>query len=255
MHAAEQMQRDQEAGQVDMFGTLEPADTAKPMAMSEVAAWPELQRLEAEKDSLGLYLTGHPVKVHYKDIRHFTACSLGEVHLRVTRENANRRGVSMTLAALVTSLRRRTQRGHFIAIEDHTGRIDLFLSNEAFATYADLLEKDTIIVIDGDVTLDEFMGNYRINANHIMSLADAKARFATGINIAVTGPDNSLCNKLASVFTPYQGGLAPVFVHYRNQRARVTLELGYKWQLRPCEELVAALNELEEVKLAGFRYQ
>jgi len=255
MHAAEQMQRDQEAGQADMFGTLGPADSTKPMEMSEVAAWPELQRLEAEKSSLGLYLTGHPVKVHLKDIRHFTACPLGEVHLRVTRENTNRRGVSMTLAALVTSLRRRTQRGHFIAIEDHTGRIDLFLTNEAYATYADLLEKDTIIVIEGNATLDEFMGNYRINANHIMTLADAKTRFATGVNIAVSGPDENLCTRLASVFNPYQGGSAPVFVHYRNQRARVTLELDYKWQLKPCEELVAALNELEEVNLAGFRYR
>ena len=45
-----------------------------------------------------------------------------------------------------------------------------------------------------------------------------------------------------------------MYVHYRNKRARVTLELGQDWHVRPCEELIAALNELEIVKLAGLRY-
>ena len=113
MHAAEQMQRDQEAGQVDMFGTLQPASTttSNERELSEVEAWPELQRLQAEKDSLGLYLTGHPVKVHFRDIRSFSTCVLGDVYKRVPTDSKNRRGVAMTLAALVTSLRRRTARG------------------------------------------------------------------------------------------------------------------------------------------------
>lgn len=160
----------------------------------------------------------------------------------------------MTLAALATSLRRRTTRGHFIAIEDHTGRIDASFSNENFATYADLMEKDNIVVIEGHVAADDFTGSHRITVNHVMSLADAKARFATGVNVAVSGPDDSLCAALAATFSPYQNGRAPVYVHYRNQRARVTLELGPKWSVKPCEELIAALNELDQVKQAGLRY-
>lgn len=254
-HAAEQTQRDQEAGQVDMFGTMQPTPTRSDATeLSDVKAWPELQQLQAEKDSLGLYLTGHPVKVHLRDIRNFTTCVLGDVHKRVPESTNNRRGVSMTLAALVTSLRRRTQRGHFIAIEDHSGRMDAFLSNEAYATYADLMEKDTIVVFEGNVAADDFTGSYRMTANHIMSLADAKARFAKGINIAVSGPDEGLCTTLAATFSPYHHGTSPVFLHYRNQRARVSFELGRDWNVKACEELIAALNELEAVKQAGFRY-
>jgi len=253
-HAAEQVQRDQEAGQADMFGTLQATSTTNEREISEVKAWPELQRLQAEKESLGLYLTGHPVRVHFRDIRNFTTCILADVHKRIPKETQNRRGVSMTLAALVTSLRRRTPRGHFIAIEDHSGRVDAFLSNEAFATYADLMEKDAIVVIQGNVVADEFTGSYRITANHITSLADAKARFAKGVSIALSGPNDGLCAALAATFSPYQNGSAPVYVHYRNQRARVSLELGHDWTVKPCEELIAALNELDEVKQAGLRY-
>ncbi len=254
MHAAEQTQRDQEAGQTDLFGALQPATVDDIPELSDVKPWHELQKLEAEKDSLGLYLTGHPVKVHYRDIRNFNTCSLADVQERVPRDSKNRRGVPMTLVALVTSLQRRTPRGHFIAVDDHTGRVDAFLSNETYATYADLLIKDSIVMIEGNVAADDFTGGYKITANHIMSLADAKARFARAVNIAVAGPDADLCLALESTFRPYRGGSSPVFLHYRNNRARVTLELGSEWMVKPCEELIAALNELDTVKRAGFRY-
>ena len=254
MHDAEQTQRDQEAGQTDLFGTLQPIPVNNIPELSDVKAWHELQKLQAEKDSLGLYLTGHPVKVHFRDIRNFTTCVLGDVHKRVPKDSKNRRGVAMTLVALVTSLQRRTARGHFIAVDDHTGRVDAFLSNETYATYADLLTKDAIVMIEGNVVADDFTGGYKITASHIMSLADAKARFARGVNIAVSGPDESLCLELASTFRPYQGGSSPVFLHYRNQRSRVTFELGNEWTVKPCEELIAALNELDAVKQAGLRY-
>jgi DNA polymerase-3 subunit alpha len=255
-HAADQLQRDQEAGQVDMFGTLQATSTSSnnERELSEVAPWPKLQRLQAEKDSLGLYLTGHPVKVHFGDIKKFTTCVLADINKLIPKNPKSRQGEAVTLAALVTPLRRRTPRGYFIAIEDHTHRVDISLSNEAFATYADLLEKDTIVVIEANVSTDKFNGSLRIRANHIMRLSDAKARFAKGVNIAVSGPDDDLCAALSATFSPYKSGSAPVYVHYRNQRARVTLELGHNWTVKPCEELVAALNEMDIVKLAGLRF-
>ena len=192
--------------------------------------------------------------VHLPDIKHFATCVLGDVHKHVLQDSKNRRGVAMTLAALVTPLKRRTPRGYFIAIEDHTGRADAFLSNEVFATYADLMEKDEIVVIEGNVVADDFTGSYRITANHITSLAAAKVRFARAVSISVSGPDEGLCDTLAATFSPYQNGSSPVHIHYRNQRARVSLELGRDWTVKPCEELIAALNELEAVQQASLRY-
>jgi DNA polymerase-3 subunit alpha len=254
MHAAEQLQRDAEAGQGDMFGTVPVANISSERTLTDICPWPELQKLQAEKDSLGLYLTGHPIQVHLADIRQFASCLLDKIHTRVPKVNKNRQGVAMTLAVLVSPLRRRTPRGYFISVEDHTGRADAFLNNETYATYADLMEKDAIVVIEGHVTADDFSGGFKITANHIISLADAKARFSNGVSISVSGPDEGLCEDLAATFSPYQNGASPVYLHYRNQRARVSLELGRDWTVEPCEELIAALNELDAVKQANFRY-
>jgi DNA polymerase-3 subunit alpha len=225
LQAAEQTQRDREAGQDDMFGAVETPAAAPEQVRDEVAQWPELQTLRAEKESLGLYLTGHPVKVHQPDLERFTTCLLGKVPERVPPDKGNnRRGVNMVLAGLVQALRRRSRRGRFVALEDHTGSIEVALFDEAYSLYADLLDRDEIIVVEGRVGADEFSGGYRMTAARVMSLGDAKTRFARGVSIA------------------------------RNQRARAQLELGPGWRVKPCEELVAALNELEAISEARLVY-
>ena len=45
-----------------------------------------------------------------------------------------------------------------------------------------------------------------------------------------------------------------MYIDYRNDRARARLELGGEWTVKPCEELVAALNELEAISEASLIY-
>jgi DNA polymerase-3 subunit alpha len=258
LQAAEQTQRDRESGQNDMFGHVESSPARLERDRGDFAQWPVLQRLQAEKDSLGLYLTGHPVRVHQPDLKQFTTCRLGDLSTLVPasgeKKTYGNRGISMVLAGLVSALRRRNRRGRFVGLEDHTGRLEVALYDEVYGMYADLLGKDQVIVVEGKVSADDFSGGYRMTASKVMSLAEAKSRFARGVRIAIQGPREDLCPALESTFAPYQDGNAAVFVEYRNQRARASLELGRDWTVKPCEELVAALNELDSVSEARLIY-
>jgi DNA polymerase-3 subunit alpha len=255
LRAAEQTQRDREAGQGDMFGS---ADASKPITVElpDVPAWHELQQLQAEKEALGLYLTGHPALVHLPDLQRFTTCTLGNLAARVPRPEEGRRarGVEMVLAGLVCAIRRSNRNGRFVTIEDHTGRIEVALFDEAFARYADLLGKDEMIVVEGKVSADDFSGGYRMSANLVMALGAAKARFATGVRLSVLGPRPGLERALAAAMKPYGNGQGGVYLDYRNPRARASLELGDQWRIKPCEELVAALSEIEAVTEARLVY-
>lgn len=93
-----------------------------------------------------------------------------------------------------------------------------------------------------------------MKAQKIMTLTEAKDRFASGISIALRGPDPSLCEALIDTFAPYRGGNHRVFVDYSNGRARARLELGEEYRIRACDELVAALSELEQVQGARLLY-
>jgi DNA polymerase-3 subunit alpha len=255
VHAAEQYQRDLESGQVDMFGSFNQADAPHITEHRDVRPWTRLQGLQAERDTLGLYLTGHPVELQADDIARFTSCMLGSVSKRMPAENKGKRsGTPMILAGLIQVVRRRGNRGGFVAIEDHTGRIEAALFDDTWTLYSELLRKDEIIVVEGRVTHNDFSGGFRLNAQKVMTLSDAKTRFAKGVQISLRGPGEDICSSLLSTFAPYQDGSSQVWLNYSNARARARMKLGEEWNVKACEELVAALGELDMVSDARLVY-
>ena len=255
--ASEQLQKNRAAGQADMFGHVEDTLAATPREHMAIPPWTALQSLQGEREALGLYLTGHPTQIHGQELARFTTCRLGEVGPRIPAETQNHRrgGVPMTLAGLVRSIRRRGgNRGSFVAIEDMTSQIEVAVYDETWALYSDLLTKDEIVVVDGTVSADSFSGGYRMTAQKIRSLAEARSEFARGVQISLRSCDSSACEALAAAFLPYRKGRAMVFIDYSNNRARARLELGTDWNLDPCEELLAALSGLDVVSDARLIY-
>jgi len=255
VHAAEQFQRDRDSGQADMFGSFSESSAPHITEHRNVRPWTRLQELQAERDTLGLYLTGHPVELQADDIARFTTCTLTAISKLMPAESTrSRSGTPMVLAGLIKGVRRRGNRGGFVMLEDHTGRIEASLFDDNWTLYSDLLTKDSIIVIEGRVSKDNFSGGYRMNVQKVMTLSDAKSRFATGIQISLRGPAEHICSSLQSTFIPYLDGSAQVWLNYSNARARVRMELGEEWKVKVCEELVAALGELEVVNEARLVY-
>jgi DNA polymerase-3 subunit alpha len=263
LQAAEQSQRDRESGQSDMFGSVgfggagTGDDLQPPHAIEHqaISPWTRLQGLQGERDTLGLYLTGHPVELQMQDLSHFTTCKLGDIEARMPDEaKGTRRGTPMVLAGLVRAIRRRGSRGGFVSIEDHSGRVEVALFDEAWSLYADMLNKDEIIVIDGRVSPNDFSGGFRMTAQKVMTLSDAKSRFARGIQISLRGPDEDICAALQSTFLPYQNGSGVVWLDYSNARARARLELSEEFGVKACAELVAALSDLKTVSDARLIY-
>ncbi len=205
------------------------------------------------------------MELQAQDLQRFTTCFLGQIADRLPKEISDpargqgkvaslRRGTPMVLAGLVRAIRRRGNRGGFVAIEDHTGRIEMALFDEAWALYAETLNKDEIIVVEGQVSADDFSGGFRLSAQKVMTLADAKSRFARGVQVALRGPHDDICKSLRNTFEPYRDGSGRVWLDYSNARARARFELGEEWNVKPCEELVAALGELSMVSDARLVY-
>ena len=109
-------------------------------------------------------------------------------------------------------------------------------------------------MVEGRVTTNDFSGGFRMSAQKIMTLSDAKSRFARGVQISLRGPGEDICASLQSTFVPYQDGSGQVWLNYSNKRARARLELSEEWNVKACEELVAALGELENVTDARLIY-
>ncbi len=243
LKCAEQHMQNHQVGVEDMFG-FEPSgegDTGGGVYHVQ-PDWDEEQRLAAEKQTLGLYLTGHPIDRHLPELAKFTTSRIAQ--LKPTRDQ------SVTVAGLVMSMRtmntRRGGRMAFITIDDRSGRIELAVFAEVFQSYRDLLAKDRLIVVEGEISVDEYSGGYKMSARTIYDLEHARAHYARCLVIKLdqvqTG--TGFVGSLERTLSPFREGDCPVVLDYENSAARARLGLGEAWRVQPSDELLHRLIAL-----------
>lgn len=263
--AAEQHHADADSGQVSLFGATDDStasDSDDDPDPPEIPHWSARQRLRGERETLGLYLSGHPMDDLLTEISGFVSCTLGQIESRCGGDNGQggkrrRTAVPMTLSGLVSAMRRRPGKGAFVAIEDGTGRIEVAIFDRVLATCGELLRGDEIIVVTGKVDRDDFNGGYRMVADQVMNLDQARQRFASHLHLRLSSNRTTveLDRLLISTLRPYRDGNIPVIIDYFNGRARATLKLGDNWRVKPCAELLAAIEGVGAIKHAELVYK
>ncbi|MDT8449486.1 MAG: DNA polymerase III subunit alpha [Wenzhouxiangellaceae bacterium] len=271
--AAERHQTDREAGQASLFGgeNTETAAGAVDDELPDVSDWTARQRLRAERETLGLYLSGHPMDDLAEELAGFVTCRLGDVGDRFGNSGhpgsapgdngagprrGRRAGLPMTLAGLIVTMRRRPGKGAFVAVDDGTGRLEVAVFDRLLADCADRLVTDEIIIATGKVEPDDFNGGHRMVAEQVIGLDEARARYAHHLHLTLRGGHQpaDLDQILAATLKPYRNGETPVIIDYRNGKARATLRLGQAWRVKPCSELLAAVGNVDVIERARLEY-
>lgn len=241
MQIAEQHARNRDLGQTDMFGMVDKVETG-PGSYHEMEEWDDEQRLACEKQTLGLYLTGHPIERYEPELVQFTSSRI--VDLKPTYDQ------SVIVAGLIIAIRvmntRRGDKMAFITIDDRSGRIELAIFSEAYQRYQDMLSKDKLIVVEGEVSVDDYSGGYRMSARSIYDIEQARAHFAKRLKVHVSQirAANGFIPALQHILQPFCQGGCPVVIDYQSDAARVDLPLGQDWQVYPTDELLHRLREL-----------
>ncbi|WP_261881965.1 DNA polymerase III subunit alpha [Vibrio pelagius] len=241
--AASQHHHAESFGQSDMFGVLTDAPEEVEQKYTQVPKWPEKVWLEGERETLGLYLTGHPVNAYIKELAKYTSCRLKDA-------TPTRRDQSLTIAGLVIAARvmttKRGTRIGLMTIDDRSGRMEVMLFSDALERYAELLEKDKIVVVSGQVSFDDFNGGLKMSAREVMDLGSAREKYARGLSISI---DQSQINgqffeRFSQILEPYRAGTVPVNVYYQRADARARLTLGTEWRVTPSDTLLDELKQL-----------
>ena len=240
VQAAEQTARSAESGHMDLFGSVF-ADAAADVYANHLRAR-ELslkERLKGEKDTLGLYLTGHPIDEYEGEVRRFARQRI--VDLKAARGD-------QTVAGLVVNLRvMKNKKGDtmgFITLDDRSGRIEASLFAEAFNSAQALLQTDALVVVEGEVSNDDFSGGLRLRAKRVMSLEEARTGLADSLRLNVAGSalQGDRLRWLADLLRRYQGA-CPVSVQYSGEQARAQLQFGDDWRIEPADGLIQALRD------------
>ena len=254
---ADQYQQNARLGQDDLFGSAAEDDCMAPVDAIEVPEWDEELRLTQEKETLGLYLTGHPIERYERELRHFTDCPLGDLsdfadtggsggNNYYNKKNAK----DYKLAGLMIGMRvRKTKTGGKIVsavLDDRTARIEVRIFEEQFEKYSYLLNKDKLIIVEGNVAYDDYFGGYRITAKSIYDITEARQRFAQRLEIKLNEQQasNGIVQELNQVLNPFREGDCPVWINYIKDGVMAKLSLGDNWRVQPSDELINRLHSL-----------
>ncbi len=252
--AAEQHTRNADAGMFDLFGAELPGGGAAPAESVQLPEWDEEQRLTGEKETLGLYLTGHPIDRYEEELSRVISGRIaeltaggGEAWTPGTRGGQER---SVVVAGLVVAIRmvntRRGGRMAILTLDDRTGRVEATLFPEAYDRYRNLVARDKVLVVKGTLGLDDYTGGYRLSPEDLYSVDQAREHFAKRLVIAVDDRKgaNGFVHSLAELLTPFKEGHCPVWIRYQADAARAQLPLGEGWRVHPTDELLHRLREL-----------
>ena len=280
VQAAEQSSRNRAAGVQDLFGDIAPVPDAYPagedkngadlpLTSAKVRPWSQQQRLREEKETLGLYLSGHPIDEFLPELKQLTCDRLS--NLKAEREN------QLVAGLLVATRTMRSKRGDtiaFITLDDRSGRLEVSLFAKEYELYRELLQKDAILVVDCQVSLDDFNGTLRGRAKEVLSLTQARQRFAKAVQLDLQADrlQAGFTLQLATVLEPYRVPVAqqqepaegeeplparacPVKICYHKPGVKGWITLGDAWQVTPEQSLVQELGQLFGTQAVTIAYR
>jgi len=281
------VQRNKDLGQVDLFGGGDEGAglSGGAIPLPDVPPWTEVEQLNYEKESLGLYWTGHPIDRYAEDLRIYgakttadllpkktpvdddvivagLAVSAGEPEglapqaaLPPTNSKGARAAEEVSVGGIVSGLRPlKTRRGDRMCVfflEDPTGSLEVVVFPEAFKQWGHLAENGQMVVVKGKFERDD--ESARLLASEIAPVDAVRERLARSVAIRLSTPphDRATFEKLWDVFAQHKGDRRVAFdieLQDAERHLRVKVDVNAQIRVRPSERLV---SEVEKICGAG----
>ncbi len=234
-------QRDRDKGQNQLFGGggEGDADTDGTIALPEVTPWTETQQLAFEKESLGLYMSGHPLERFTEELKAFGAQRVAELAGSLA---------DVWVGGIVSGLRPlKTKRGDRMAVfmlDDIAGGIEVVVFPETFGKHGHLVASDAMLLVRGKFEKDE--ESARLVATELQPISMLRERTTKEVIIHVPGASRNTLEALAELLSRHRGdrrvSLEMEIKKHGDRPLRVRADVAQR--VRPSEKLVEEVEQL-----------
>lgn len=241
LDAASQHARAESFGQGDMFGLLTDSEDAE-QAFANVPVWSEKVWLDGEKETLGLYLTGHPINRYLSELKHYTDSRIHDLK-PTSKDN------QVAIAGLVLGVRvmtnKKGRRWAIVTLDDKSARIDVRLFPDMYETYEPLLQSDKILYVKGQVSFDEFAAGNTMTVRALMDITDAREQFVRALSISLEYNEelNRKIDEASRILEHYRGGTCPLEFSVLHEDLEVALVSDAQWYVTPSDQLLHELRQ------------
>lgn len=239
LKAADQASKNASAGMTDLFGAMEADIQDVYEDYRKVKAWRKKDVLAGEKETLGLYLSGHPIDEYRAEIERFNTVRIADL-----RPDGRSQKVIGLLIAQRTMRSKKGDTIAFITLDDKSARIEVSVFADLYQDSRDKLVKDALICIEGVVSVDDYNDSYKMRAKSVTTLLQARQANANALSIklqAATMCADSVA-ELHRALGSADKGTVPVAIEYRSEQASARLSLDPEWSIAPSDEFMQRMR-------------
>ncbi|MBV51296.1 MAG: DNA polymerase III subunit alpha [Nitrospinae bacterium] len=240
MEMGQAKQRDQLLGQSSMFDTFK-EDDQEVASVSTKKEWSDHERLKYEKETIGFYVSGHPLKRFAKDLAWFTDASSASILEKSTSKKVCIAGIP---AKILPKTTRKGDKMAIVTLEDLNGSIEVILWPETYAVTESILTGDDPILVEGSVDSE---GNQpKVIATKVCLLSEAKKHWKGGvlIHFRTPGLEKDTLIAVRKILGKYKGNnKVQLDFLFPNNNLR-KLSVNDDLTIQPCDEII---QEIESV--------
>ena len=242
MARASEKARDKQSGQGSLFDLM---DTSASEAMSEklpeCAEWSESQLLSAEKELLGIYMSGHPLTQYEHLLKTYQLCDVKGLGALEERSGTRVGGI---IASLSRKLTKHKKNMAIIRLEDLDGAIEVLVWPETYEKFGMHLEEEAAVLICGEALTSE--DPPKIAAQEIYPLSDAPRHFAKQLRVHVPAAhaQNGKLEELKDVLRLHPGSTPVVVCLLMPTGEKVFINTNRSFRVFPDQDLIKDIEHL-----------
>jgi DNA polymerase-3 subunit alpha len=237
----QRVQKERLDPQIGLFDGSVNSQVINAPVLPDIEEWSERQRLAFEKESLGFYVSGHPLKRYEDLIDKFTNANAVSI-----KEKNN--GAAVRIGGLIRGTKIiKTKRGDLMAfttIEDLHGAVEATVFSRVYTGVSDLLVEDNLVFIQGQVQKDE--QSVKILAEKVVAMDKAEETWTASIhfNLEMSRTDRDALEQLNAILKKHSGTCRAYLHLHSPEKTDSIIELPDSMRLKAGGALVREVNEL-----------
>jgi len=234
------IQRERTDPQMGLFGAGGNAPAAiNAPPLPAITEWDERQRLAFEKESLGFYISGHPLSRYEELLGKFTSSDTLSIKEIDDGKTIRVGGIVLTIKTILT---KKGEPMAFVTIEDLQGTVEVIVFPSTYAKAADSLFEDMPVLVQGQVQRDE--NAIKILADTIIPMDKAEETWTAAVHLSldVTRTERDLLPRLYDIFKKHPG-TCRTYIHLRDpEKTETIIELPETMTLKASATLIREVN-------------
>ncbi|MCK4509672.1 MAG: DNA polymerase III subunit alpha, partial [Desulfuromonadales bacterium] len=251
MEYGQKLQREKESGQESLFGSDQIVNQSGRAygQLPDLEEWPENVLLTNEKESIGFYITGHPLARHSDAIKRFSTCDTAGLIERADKEEVSVCGIVTGIKLLNT---RKGDRMAFVTLEDLSGFVEMVVFPETYTKAADLLNSEEALLVKGAVDVGE--DACKILVNEVLALKDVQQRMTKLVHFRLTSPglEDRQLRSLKEIMARYRGECGALIHLVVPNRSETVISLPDTLRLQASDEMMDDVERLFGYNVVTF---